>query len=323
MLSIYIVRIGILYMGNDTTQIWGGGVISYYLQGAFQALGHEAWRFPAGAASGWDELLSRTTDLVIAHGVPSGMIPARVWEKAGAVVFWWLSELFYRRENIVDSPFHGVATNSKRAARWLASRKPAKFIELAADVSLAAAPRKSEYESFATYLGVYPHKSPEQMDLLFRPVAKAGLTLWGRGWESSPYREHARGTLPLQEIGSLYRSAQAVLALTEERQAKRGMLNNRIFEALAAGAVVVSDQFPSLRRHELGKFISFAETPAAARKLFAAIRDDPRFRERALQGQQVVLQRHTYRQRAEEFLAFYAELSNSGQPYSDAARVNP
>lgn len=301
------MRIGLLFMGNENSTIWGSAITTYYLAEALHSLGHETWRLSMGAEkTDWDKALEQRTQLVIAEGINANDIPPALWDRCDYVVLWWLSTLFYDQTGILNTPYHGIASNS---AQWTAQLKSrnliAHTIELAAPVSFADAEPHPDYRSTTTYLGAYPLKAEAQMDLMFLPAAEHGLTIWGYGWAESPYRQWYRGPLPLLDIARLYKSVDVVLALTQHKQRDLGMINNRIFEALAAGAILISDRHPALEAHELGPFINFVDTSDQVRALLKSLPHAPVLRERARAGQKVVLANHTYRHRATEFLKLY------------------
>ncbi len=304
-------RVGLLFGGDDSRQIHGDAVVSWYLARAFERAGYEVWRASStDAETDWRAVLGEPTDLVIAHGVPEWQVPDDVWSASRYVVFWWLSRLFYDEDALAGSRFHAVATNATSLSdvlerRGVVSRK----IELASPAEFLAASPRDEYRSGATYVGCYPHKIAAQLELLLGPASETGLAIWGYGWEHSPYSRWHRGVLPLEDIGAAYASADVVLGLTERRQAAIGMLNNRVFEALGAGAVVVADGFPALRQHEVGAYVQAVESPAEAREILGGRRDMAVLREAAAAGREVVRKRHTYDHRVVEFSELYETLS--------------
>jgi hypothetical protein len=307
------MRIGFLYMGDEEREIWGSAVTTLCLAEAFRALGHEVWRASATHTSKWDAFVEQPTDFVISEGVPHDKIPLDLWLKVPRIVFWYLSQRCYDADAILRTPFAAIATNSPILAERIAhGNVMTRYIELAASDSFATAAAKPAYASTCTYLGLYPHKSAEQMDLLFRPAAERGLAIWGQGWEDSPYAAWHRGILPFGDIGSLYKSAKVVLALTEARQKKLEMINNRLFEALACGAIVVSEQHAGLQRHELGQFVQFVGNQDEMRDFLAHLLSCDEFLDeqvaRARAAQEIVLKRHTYGERAREFVTLFGSL---------------
>jgi hypothetical protein len=244
--------------------------------------------------------------MVISEGVPHEDISPDIWRLCEFVVLWHLSQRRYDATTVIETPFHAVATNSEHVWKSLSEqRKRGAYIELAAPSIFARAEPREEYRAISTFLGVYPHKSEQQLRLVLLPASEVELAIWGFGWQSSQYAAYHRGVLPFYDIGCLYRSVNVVLALTEERQKRCGMINNRVFEALAAGATVISDEHPALRKHEIGEFVSFVSTEMDVKYTIKAASIDGNFKELGLCGQRAVLARHTYADRARRFLALY------------------
>jgi hypothetical protein len=302
-----MMRIGVLYMGNERDRICGGGVITHYLTEALRALGHDTWRASGTQATDFSNVPD--VDVLISEGVPASLMPPVLWRKSRRVVYWWLSNLYYDEATIARAPFDGIATNAAAATERLRAQGIAAWtIELAASEDFASAPPRREYTSMATYLGTYPHKDQAQLDALLTPATAVDFAIWGRGWERSSFRQWYRGILPLLDVGALYRSVRVVLAMTEERQRRMGMINNRIFEAIISGAVVISDPHPVLGSHELGRFVHFASTADEVRETLQRTERDPELRALAEEGQRCALARHTYRDRAAQFVEFFAQL---------------
>lgn len=88
---------------------------------------------------------------------------------------------------------------------------------------------------------------------VFRPVVRdaveAGLDLsvWGEGWTRFISDEHVRGTfLSNDELAVAYRSARLVLNDHWRDMAREGFISNRLFDAVASGAAVISDEAEGL-----------------------------------------------------------------------------
>jgi hypothetical protein len=308
------MRIGLLYVGNEDDEVWGSAISTLYLAEAFERQGHTVWRASATHTTNWSEFTASASDLVVSEGVPEDRIPGDVWESAHRIIFWWLSSLHYDEESIGNTRFHAIATNSRSCSTALATHGvPAATIELAAPISSRPENAGSSYRSPCVFLGTCQNKTNEQLRLLLSPATEFGLDIWGCGWEESSYKESYRGPLPLKAIGALYRSAGCVLALTEERQKELGMCNNRIFEALACAAIVISDPFPWLMEQQLGKYVQFVTSESETRRVLQRVFWDEQFRlERrtiAHAGQAYVLDKHTYGHRADEFIRLYESVA--------------
>ena len=88
---------------------------------------------------------------------------------------------------------------------------------------------------------------------LNRPIVKAALdhgveiAVYGKGWKGVIDERFIRGDyLPNEEVGKAYRSAGVVLNDHWDDMALEGFLSNRLFDAVAAGASVVSDEAAGL-----------------------------------------------------------------------------
>lgn len=91
------------------------------------------------------------------------------------------------------------------------------------------------------------------------------------------------------------------------------MINNRIYEALACGAVVLSDPHPGLESSALGAGICFVHNQGAAAAFLDRFFSDAGFAQewkaRAGAAGELVLREHTYEERAARFIAFYRRLA--------------
>lgn len=88
---------------------------------------------------------------------------------------------------------------------------------------------------------------------VFRPVVRdaveAGvdLAVWGEGWEGLlPDGVHRGVFVPNDALPALYRSARVVLNDHWDDMARDGFLSNRLFDAAASGALVVTDPVPGV-----------------------------------------------------------------------------
>ena len=132
---------------------------------------------------------------------------------------------------------------------------------------------------------------------------EAGLDLevYGSGWRGFiPDRFIRSEYFPNEEIPRLYTDAAIVLSDHWPDMAKKGFVSNRIFDALASGAFVISDPVDGLDL----LFRDAVPTCSSAgdlRRLAERYLPDPVARgEKARHGQELVMQNHTFAQRAIE-----------------------
>ncbi len=126
------------------------------------------------------------------------------------------------------------------------------------------------------------------------------LELYGKGWEGVPEASAvARGPLPYEALADLYARSEVVLDVGAEHTADSGALNSRVFDGLAAGALVVTDQVAGAEElfdAELPAYSSASELP----ELLAGLRSDPQTPSRLERLRDRVLAEHTYEARARQ-----------------------
>lgn len=85
--------------------------------------------------------------------------------------------------------------------------------------------------------------------LVERFGAQCRIGIFGGGWQTARrldlLRPYLRGALPSHQVPGLYSSAKVVLSLHLPSHRRFGIVTSRVFEALACGAVVVSDAVPN------------------------------------------------------------------------------
>jgi GT2 family glycosyltransferase/spore maturation protein CgeB len=132
-----------------------------------------------------------------------------------------------------------------------------------------------------------------------------GLALYGNGWEHSKLpRDVWLGIhVPNHELPAYYSSADIVLNDTWPDMAVNGFISNRVYDAAAAGACVLSDEVDGINEEFDGGVVTFTDGPdlhLQAERLLA----DPDERARlAATARAVVLERHTFEHRAATLLA--------------------
>ncbi|GDX31729.1 hypothetical protein LBMAG15_06630 [Actinomycetes bacterium] len=114
----------------------------------------------------------------------------------------------------------------------------------------------------------------------FRPIVKdaisvdANIAIYGVGWEAYLEPQQIRaGFLPNIELPAAYASAGVVLNDHWPQMAADGFLSNRLFDAVAAGARVISDPAQGLERI-FGNGVRIYQGPAQLRELLNRDRDE-------------------------------------------------
>jgi glycosyltransferase involved in cell wall biosynthesis len=156
---------------------------------------------------------------------------------------------------------------------------------------------------------------------VLRPVVRdaieAGLPLvvYGSRWEKLIDPARVAGQfVPNDELGALYRSAGVVLNDHWDDMAREGFLSNRLFDAVASGARVITDDVPGLR-DVFGPEVQVATGVADLRRLAGGLgaettKPGPPFPDEA--GLQAAAARvhaeHTFAVRARQLLAAVLEV---------------
>jgi spore maturation protein CgeB len=107
-------------------------------------------------------------------------------------------------------------------------------------------------------------------------------------------------------LASYYGAAGIVLNDHWVEQVEAGLINNRLYDALAAGAFVISDSVPGLDEEFDGGVVTYCDAADLALKVDHYLAD-PKSREPYVErGRRAVLARHTIAHRADVLLAAIA-----------------
>ncbi|MGF1472448.1 MAG: glycosyltransferase [Rubrobacteraceae bacterium] len=129
------------------------------------------------------------------------------------------------------------------------------------------------------------------------------LAVWGADWKGLISTNYIAGEhLPNRQVRRAYSSASIVLNDHWDDMREHGFVSNRVYDALACGALVVSDDLPELREN-FGDAIVTYGSPKELRELVEYYLASPEEREeKGRQGRELVLSRHTFEHRLEELL---------------------
>ena len=131
------------------------------------------------------------------------------------------------------------------------------------------------------------------------------LAIYGQAWDEHGLdpRYHLGRHIPNEELRRYYSSASIVLNDTWEDMRAAGFISNRIYDALACGAFVLSDDVTGLAE-EFDGGVAIYRDAAGLRSAVERYLDDPDGR-RAIadRGRAAVLERHTFEQRAATIVA--------------------
>ncbi len=149
---------------------------------------------------------------------------------------------------------------------------------------------------------------------VLRPIAaelqrtKHDLAIWGSGWEGLIDTARVVGEhVPNGELRHVYGSAGIVLNDHWDDMREHGYISNRIYDALACGTLVLSDDVPGLNER-FGEAVAVYRSPEELHELIERLLGDPvELRRRGELGRATVLAGHTFAHRVDELLAIVAE----------------
>lgn len=210
----------------------------------------------------------------------------------------------------------GYLTNSRQlATEALSSIAPTIYLPLAAD-PLIMRPQDTPKLYDMVYIGAGGEmlkSKPMLYEILLQASSAGSLAIFGSMWQDVPVlNQYWKGILPTFNISLAYSQAYIVIASTIQSQSDLGMINNRIFEAMACGCLILSDAFPSLR--ELTDLIYFIEDIQDIPNQIRFILDSYESTERISASRELILSKHTWDHRVAEIIDYYHELqSNQSQ----------
>lgn len=279
---------------------------------AMPSVGHVELFSPLDYEAG---LSARAFDIVLVEGhvpsVPAFIAAARAMNPA-VVVLYVVLDTYPTPLAVMRIDADGFLTNSGTLEASLEPLAPTQFMLLAADPEVMKPATNGglrESSPAVVYVGQMSiHKG--NLTRMLMEARAFDLAIYGVAWESYA-RElvpFLHGVLPLERLPAVYAAAGVVLATTDDAQRALGMINNRIFEAMACGAVVVADWFPELQAVFQDRMVYVRErgdTQAVVRELlrFPILRARIGARARAF-----VVANHTWTHRMADALAFAQRL---------------
>jgi glycosyltransferase involved in cell wall biosynthesis len=153
---------------------------------------------------------------------------------------------------------------------------------------------------------------------IFRPILRDllptehDLAVWGQGWgRTLPDGVLAGHHLRNDEVRRAYSSAAIVLNDHWDDMREQGIVSNRIFDALACGALVVSDHLPEIAERFGDAVVTYTTREDLRAQIDALLADPAARSERAARGRAEVLAHHTFRHRVDALLAAVAPLKSA------------
>ena len=232
--------------------------------------------------------------------------------KAGAVLMNWMHDEPEGRIDPEVVPLYDCwLVWDASLTEWLRERgaKRVEHLPVACDPKrhhpvILSASEKQHWASKICFVGGF---MPNRAAFL-SSVADLGLAVWGPGWDKigeQSLRRCVRGTRALSREEWLKAYSAADIVINIHSQGKAG-LNLRVWEALAAGACLVTDYRGDVEPlgDTVDTFTSLSELRQRCQELLA---DPVRRKQMAEAGRKHVLAEHTFRHRAGQILKWATE----------------
>jgi spore maturation protein CgeB len=130
------------------------------------------------------------------------------------------------------------------------------------------------------------------------------LAVWGGDWDGLIEARHIKGThLPNDEVRRAYSSAAIVLNDHWDDMCEHGFASNRIYDAVACGALVVSDRLDGLEERFGGAVVTYEGRDELATVVEHFLAHPEERAARGAAGREIVLAQHTFAHRVDELLA--------------------
>jgi hypothetical protein len=183
---------------------------------------------------------------------------------------------------------------------------PIAVLDQATDPAVFFPDRDADHEHPLVFVG----NSRGVQRPIVRDAIAAGLRprIWGAGWERFVDASLVVGEyLPNDQVRRAYSSAGVVLNDHWDDMRAQGFISNRVYDVLAAGGVLISDDFPELRERFGDALLTYRIADELAAHV-ARLEGDPAARAAvADRGRDLVLARHTFAHRVDTLLAAVAE----------------
>lgn len=129
------------------------------------------------------------------------------------------------------------------------------------------------------------------------------LTVYGDGWDGFPVQPYVKANyLDNELVGQAYHDAKILLNDHWDDMRKTGIVSNRIFDALAVGAFVISDYLPEIDELFDGAVVMYHGKEDLAQKIEYYLSHEELRNQLAERGKQIVLPHHTFRDRVNRLL---------------------
>ena len=230
-------------------------------------------------------------------------LPSLKNEKPSLVKVMWARNWFDRlaqREWVGD--YDCIWSSSEKAAEYLSEKlsKPVTVMRIATSTErFSHATVDPDFSSDYCFTGSYWDAHREIIDLLEPEHLPFKFALYGYNWEKvEKFKKWSRGPLPYTEMPKVYAATKIVVDDANLVTKEWGSVNSRVFDALGAGALVITNGQKGSEEVFGGLLPTYDSQESLEALLREYLTDESKRLERVARLQQIVLEHHTYNNRA-------------------------
>ncbi|RYG69489.1 hypothetical protein EON64_02555 [archaeon] len=268
----------------------------------------------------YDGLFDSEYDLFLIEGWVPGLWEVlhhiRIRFPRIVVIYYCLDVSYPGLDVILSLPVDGIVSNSPYLVHLLTRLgRAVRLLPLAADVDFMQ-PRDVGHRDLPfVYVGAggaMLDEKPMLRAMLETAASVAQTHVWGQGWEAAAwtgFNVTFHGVLDVQDMPLVYSRASAILSAGIEQQELWGMINNRVYEGLACGGVLVHKASEAMRVQfangsELLLFSSVDELRGMLSHIVVS-GEESGMRRRA---RQAIVTKHSYDHRMSLLMSFFHHL---------------
>ena len=135
------------------------------------------------------------------------------------------------------------------------------------------------------------------------------INIYGVGWKKFIDEKFIKGGfIPNDELHKYYSSCRILLNDHWEDMKELDFPSNRLFDALACGTFIISDDVPSVESLFEGNVVTYKNADDLEEKINYYLKNPRECEEMALKGKEIVLKNHTFDNRVEDLLYYLKQL---------------